>query len=294
MKQHAQRPKFLIERRSRNVHFVTIDASRVNFEFSVLVTGDRHIDNAESDHEMQLRHLREAQQRGAGIIDVGDIFDAMQGRNDPRRQKGAGRQSAAVAAYLDAIVREAGDLLSPFAPNFIVLGRGNHETSILKQCETDLTERLAERMSLASGGTVHAGGYGGWIRFVFTWSSRGRIGRNLHYFHGSGGGGLMSHGTLQTRRIASWSPDADIVVSGHTHDSWLVSLARQRLGPRGSVYLDEQHHLRTPSYKDEFQDGFGGWHVERGGPPKPLGAWWMTFRWGVMREKIAVEFTRAS
>jgi hypothetical protein len=285
--------KATVERRARNVHYVIVDASRSDFEFRVLLTGDRHLDNAESNHAMQLRHLREAQRTGGGIIDVGDVFDAMQGRNDPRRQKGAGRQSAAVAAYLDAIVREASDMLAPFSRNFIIVGRGNHETSILKHCETDLTERLCERMSMQSGATVHAGGYGGWVRFVFRWSKNGSIARSLHYFHGSGGGGMMSHGTLQTRRIASWTPDADIIVGGHTHDQWYLTLARQRLGWRGQVYLDEQHHVRTPSYKDEFGDGFGGWHVERGAPPKPIGAWWMVFRWSEPRRSIGVEFTRA-
>ena len=27
----------------------------------------------------------------------------------------------------------------------------------------------------------------------------------------------------------------------------------------------------TGTYKEEFTDGFGGWHVERGAPIKPIG-----------------------
>jgi hypothetical protein len=29
--------------------------------------------------------------------------------------------------------------------------------------------------------------------------------------------------------------------------------------------------MLTGTYKEEYQDGFSGWHVERGAPPKPLG-----------------------
>jgi hypothetical protein len=287
--------RFSVDAKSRNVHVVTMDGDSAAWEQWFLLTGDRHIDSAESDHKLQLKHLREAESRGAGVIDVGDVLDAMQGRDDRRRTKGVGRPDSANAAnYLDRIVANAADMLSPYAQRFVVIGRGNHEQSILKHAETDLTERLCERMTHIAGHRVHAGGYGGWVRFVVRWSSKGALGLNLKYFHGAGGGGMMSHGTLATRRMASFIPDADVVVCGHTHDSWLVTLARERLGATGRVYLDEQHHVRVPSYKEEYQDGYDGWHVERGAPPKPLGAWWMRLYWADQSRRIGVDFTRAA
>jgi hypothetical protein len=33
--------------------------------------------------------------------------------------------------------------------------------------------------------------------------------------------------------------------------------------------------IRTPAYKEEYDGGKGGWHVERGAPPKPLGGRWL-------------------
>lgn len=284
---------FEVAAKSRNVHTVTMQADSCDWEQWFLLTGDRHVDNSESDHALQIRHLKQAQERGAGIIDVGDVMDLMQGRNDPRRMKGVGRDSAQVAAYLDQAIADSADFLAPYAESFVVIGRGNHEQSILKNCETDPTERLTERMSMQSGHRVHAGGYGGWVRFIAKWSTKGSLALNLKYFHGSGGGGLMSHGTLATRRMASFIPDADVMVCGHTHDSWLVTLSRERLGHTGKVFLDEQHHVRVPSYKDEYQDGFAGWHVERGAPPKPIGAWWMRLRWRTVCKRLAVDFQRA-
>jgi hypothetical protein len=36
------------------------------------------------------------------------------------------------------------------------------------------------------------------------------------------------------------------------------------------------HHVRTAGYKEEYGEGSGGFHVERGRPVKPLGSYWMT------------------
>ena len=38
------------------------------------------------------------------------------------------------------------------------------------------------------------------------------------------------------------------------------------------------HHVRPGTYKDEYGDGFDGFHIKKGGPPKPVGAVWAIFR----------------
>lgn len=38
----------------------------------------------------------------------------------------------------------------------------------------------------------------------------------------------------------------------------------------------EGWHVQIPSYKEEYKDGDGGYHVENGRPAKPIGAYWMT------------------
>jgi hypothetical protein len=37
------------------------------------------------------------------------------------------------------------------------------------------------------------------------------------------------------------------------------------------------HFVRTPTYADYYGTGEGGWQVETGKPPKPMGAVWMRF-----------------
>jgi len=266
---------FTVDRVSRNVHTVRFPLHHINDDQWFLLSSDRHHDNAHTDHAMEKRHLELAVERGAGIIDVGDMHCAMQGKWDKRADRSALRPEYRDSEYLDSLVNHASEFYAPYAENFVVIGRGNHETAITKRHETDLTERTCERMAMLSGHKVHSGGYGGWVRLVADLGSNKHRKLLIKYFHGSGGGGPVTRGVIQTNRMAVFLPDADLVVTGHTHDHWIVPVARERINRAGRVYMDEQTHVRCGTYKEEYGDGYDGWHVERGGPPKPVGAVWL-------------------
>jgi hypothetical protein len=269
---------FQVRAATRNIHLVDLDCTSRTNEWWFLLSGDRHHDNPHADHDLELKHLNEARERKAGIIDVGDLHCAMEGKFDPRRNKAGIREEHALAAdYLDSLVRHASDFYAPYSENFVVIGRGNHESAILKNCETDITERTCERMSQTSGHKVHAGGYGGWIKFNIEINNE-RYSMSLKYFHGSGGAALMSFDTLKVRRNAAIMPDADVIVQGHVHKQWFMPLSRERLvcDKHGSrIVSDIQYHVRTGTYKDEFGDGHSGWHIEQGRGPEVQGAVWM-------------------
>ncbi len=267
---------YSVVQKSRNIAIIRINHSD-NFEQEFLLTADRHWDNPYSDHDMQLRHLAQARKKKAGVIDIGDFFCAMQGKFDKRANKSAVRSEHQVDDYLDALVNTASKFFAKYAKDFIMIGMGNHETSIVKRCETNLTNNLIEKLN-RNGGNIYNGGYSGWILFEFLNTKTKEITqKKLWYIHGYGGGGPVTRGVIQSNRRAVYLPDADIVLSGHTHDEWIVPISRTRLDSNGVQSLDEQIHVQIPSYKDEYSDGFGGWHIERGGPPKPNGAIWLRF-----------------
>jgi hypothetical protein len=287
-----ERPEnFTVTAKSRNIHVVNWAAPNpAKWEGWVLLRGDAHHDNPHSDHAMERKHLMECADRDGLWLDVGDLFCAMGGKWDPRGAKhGTTRPEHAMANdYTDSLVRHAADFYSPWADRCVVLGRGNHEQSILKRHETDLTERLAQSMRDRTGQAVTAGGYGGWVKFVLWSGKHSRCCFDLKYFHGSGGGGIMSFDTLRVRRQASYLPDADVIVCGHVHEAWHLAIGRERLRSQNGDYrveLDEQHHVRTGTYKDEYGDGYSGYHVEKGGPPKAIGAVWMRIRLGSTKGK---------
>jgi hypothetical protein len=263
-----------IEQTSVGCYRIEMDATRPDWSQSFLLRSDAHHDNAHCDHTLELLHLDEAVERGAGVLDIGDLHCAMQGKWDRRADTSQCRPEQQDGRYLDSLVECAADFYEPFADRWLLMTPGNHETSILKRHETDLTERTAERLR-AAGSPVVCGTYSGFIRFIANLGGNKTVSRVLWYTHGSGGGGPMSHGVLNTRRRQSYLPDADIIWSGHTHDSWSVRLAKASL-TGGSVRIDDVHHVSTPGYKDEWSP-LEGWHIERGAPPKPVGAAWLTF-----------------
>lgn len=285
--------KWTVEQKSGNVHLIRIPYGQVGWEQRVLLSSDRHHDNPGSDWSMEKRHLDEARTYGAPIVDVGDLFCAMQGKYDRRSDKSHIRPEHQTNRYLDALVDEAASFYGPYSDLFAVLGRGNHDQAIVKNHETDLISRLAGKLA-SQGGPPYAGGYRGWVRFMFEREdgSGGRQSISLFYTHGAGGGGPVTKGVIKTNRRATYLPDADIVVSGHIHESWYLEIPRFRLSSGHKLYKDTQYHVQIPTYKDEMETGAEGWANEREMPPKPLGAWWMRFY--LQGGRVRVKFERAT
>lgn len=263
------------EERARNIHRFTVDLPTVRDEQWFLLQSDVHWDNPHCDRALLDKHWKLAKERNAPILDNGDFFCAMQGKWDKRANKNDLRPEHQSADYLDALVRTAADALEPYKSLLTMRGQGNHETGVLKRHETNLTERLVERLKMRGAPAV-LGGYSGYVVFDVIYRGTRRYPVKLHYHHGYGGGGPVTRGVIQTNRQAVYLADADLIWTGHTHDQWAVPIARVRLNNENTrIEHTRQLHFRTPGYKEEYQDGFGGWHIERGGPPKPVGAAWL-------------------
>jgi hypothetical protein len=258
-----------------------------------LLSADRHWDNPKSNRTLQKKHLQQAGERGAGVLDFGDLFCAMQGRYDKRSDKSDIRPEHQHGTYLDKLVETGATWFGEYAQSILQIGTGNHESSILKHHETNLTERLVERINTERRSTIACAGFSGWVRFMFQTRNE-RTSRKLAWHHGYGGDAPVTKGVIQTNRMAVYLPDADIVVTGHTHNEWQFPIPRVRISDLGQVFHDEQLHLKIPGYKEEYEDGYSGWHIERGGPPKPIGAVWLRFYYeNSAPGKIATEVTRA-
>lgn len=170
--------------------------------------------------------------------------------------------------------------MGKYAENMLLYSPGNHEASILKKNETEVVGRIVERTRLKHGAKdFYKGGYGGYIKFMFEQnkSGGGRSSIILKYRHSGGSLGEITKGTLGVDRMAKAFPDADIVVTGDNHEKWMMELMQEKLSQSGKIQQKSQLHIKLPTYKDEYKDGYSGWHVERNAPPKPLGAAWLRF-----------------
>lgn len=278
--------RWRVSENHRTIHVIDIDLPHVGDEQDVLFTTDAHWDNPHCDRDLLSKHLGQARERDAPVLDNGDWFCAMQGAWDPRKSKNDLRPEHQRADYLDALVSTSADYLRPYLDLLTIRAKGNHETAITKRHETDLTERLVERLRTMGASNVFAGGYSGFVVFRIRHAQTRIRPFKLFYHHGYGGGGPVTRGTIQTNRMAVFLADADIVFTGHTHDSWRMPIARVRLNSDCTkIEHTRQEHVRGGGYKEEYRDGHGGWHVERGGAPKPKGAWWIKFRYDHHRDK---------
>lgn len=263
---------YTIERTGDDVLTVRHDPYATGWEQRYLLVSDVHWDNPHCDRNMLKRHFDQAVAGGAGILSIGDWFDAMGGRSDPRRSKSGTRVEHSADNYLDRLVDDAAAWLEPYRGSLVMMADGNHETSIRRNLETDLLARLCRRLDVA-----HMG-YSGFLRYMFQAQQGGRHQLRMFWHHGDGGGGPVTRGVIGTNRRAVYLPDADIVVTGHIHEAWNVEVPRVRLNDVGRVYRDSQLHIQLATYKDEMTLS-GGYHIEKGRGPKPLGGWWLVFRY---------------
>lgn len=279
-----KKPPFTVEHKKPRVPTVRCVARGDKWEQWFLLRTDAHHDNPDSDREMELRHLKEAVNRGAGIIDAGDLFCAMQSKQDTKRSdKSKVRPEHQSEHYLDALVREASEFYAPFAANWVVMGCGNHESSITGHHETGLTERLIERIQMLTGVRIPSGGYTGWVRIMIQRSTQ-RHSVRLWYGHGWN---VKDSPERASAQIGS----ADVFFCGHTHHAWIKEQVRNTLTDSGFIRRKTLYLVQGPSYKDEYKDGQRGYAVTKGHPPKPLGAWWMRVR--LVNDNTQLQFIRA-
>jgi len=238
----------------------------------LLLMSDVHFDSTHCDRDLLTKHLDEALATDAGVFIFGDWFDLMQGMYDPRRSYSGLRPEYKSITYLDDVIEDAADYLDKYRSIIKFIGRGNHETNIEKRLSTSPIDRLVG----ALGGGIMAGPYSGWVQLVYSRNANnhgGRHQRMLHFHHGYGGNAPRSKGVLNVDLDQKEWPDADVIVSGHTHQKWHVPMSVERITDRLNTYEDTVHHLKLGSYKK--LDRFAGWEVEKGFQQPRLGGWWM-------------------
>jgi hypothetical protein len=263
---------------SKNVHELIID----NLYAQVAMLSDLHWDNPHCDRDMLKRHLDYCLEEDIPVMINGDMFCLMQGRGDNRRNKSDIRPEHNNAKYLDSIVETAVDWFLPYAHIIKLVGYGNHETAIIKWQETDILQRFVDLLNYKAGSNIQTGGYGGWlvIKQNSGWGSK--YSTKVKYFHGSGGGGSVTKGSINLTRALEIYENFDVFTMGHIHENSSRNDVRDTLDHHsvgGYVLKQKQLHLMlTGTYKEEYGDGSQGWHVERGAPIKPLGGRILTIK----------------
>ena len=242
-----------------------------------LLLSDLHFDHPKCRRDLLTQHLDQAINEGAKMLINGDFFCIMQGKYDKRASKQDIRPEHIGHNYFDLVVNEAVEWWAKYAHHLLFVGYGNHETSVIKRHEIDLTERFVSTLNYKTGANVLNGGYAGWIVFDVYRNANTYKKFYIKYHHGHGGGGVVTKGVIQHQRMGAQVDGADVLWMGHVHELYHHVNIKESIS-RKQPYKNTQkiqHDIRTSTYKDEFEDGAFGWHIERGAYGKPIGGYLM-------------------
>jgi hypothetical protein len=266
----------------KNIHELRVDGS----SFRMGMFSDIHWDNPKCDWNLLKHDLDYCLKNEIPIMFNGDTFCLMQGAFDFRKMKSDIRPEHNNARYFDSIIETAVDFFLPYAHLMTVIGYGNHETSIIKRQETDVIQRFVTLLNYKAGSNVMTGGYGGWLIVNQLVKAKSNITQatKIKYFHGSGGGGLVTKGALNLTRAMEMYEGYDVFTMGHIHENSARNDVRDSINfhPSKGYYFNHKqiHSMITGTYKEEYIDGLYGWHVERGAPMKPVGGRLLTIECG--------------
>lgn len=273
-----------LTRYDKNVHQLDVDGT----EMRLAVMGDLHWDSPYCDREKLRRDLDYCLDNSIPILGIGDWFDLMASKKDFRGTKKTIRPEFKDDRYFDLIVEGAVEWFSPYAHLIQVLGLGNHETAITKHQESCIMTRFVDLMNYKNHTKIHVGCYGGWFLVRMKMGTR-VMNTKIKYFHGSGGASPMSQGSLQLSRSLMQYESADCYVVGHTHYDSSRTIVREEIktSPKHGAFINykEIHQMICGTYKEEFDGGKGGWHVERGAGAKPTGARILTIKMTRLQRK---------
>lgn len=268
----------IVKKHAKNIHEIILSGKEVK----IAMLSDLHWDNPKCDWKLLKRDLDYCLENNIPVMINGDFFCLMQGRGDKRGNKSDIRPEHNNAKYLDSIVETAVEWFSPYAHIISVIGYGNHETAIIKYQETDILQRFVDLLNYKNGSNVYTGGYGGWLIVRQNVYSNIFTTFKVKYFHGSGGGGVVTKGALNLTRALEMYEDFDVFTMGHIHENASRNDVRETTAfnaKNGYKHVHKNIHLMlTGTYKEEYGDGSKGWHVERGAPVKPTGGRILVFQ----------------
>lgn len=253
---------------AQNVHVLDLESTKRHEKISIGMLSDIHWDNPKCDRVKLKEDLDNCLENNYRIHINGDTLCLMQGKYDPRKSKGSIRPEHNKDTYLDAVIETAAEYFKPYAHLIDVIGYGNHETNIIKRLETDPLQRLVDTLNAElNDHKIYTGGYGGWYIIKFR-----RAVYRIRYFHGSGGGGVVTRGEINLTRALQFYEGFDCFTMGHVHENKESVVMRNTMSTASRAKDKEIILMITGTYKEEYSGGYMGWHVERGAPPKAIGS----------------------
>ena len=240
---------------------------------------DVHFGSPNSDVAHFKRELKEARERNARIIIIGDLFDAIYPLGDPRYNPSnlikelQGKDDAPLqAAYMMR------DILEPYQDLIDMIGLGNHEVTLLKHTGNHLIKILLMMLNSERKHKIMYGGYTGYLGYRFITNKTAKRILKILYHHGAGGGAPVTKGLIDVnRKQTNWA--YDIFVFGHKHHSWgirdtFISPVWGKDGEEGYLLATSTRAVQTGNFFKSYinhNDGIPSYEEVHSHAPKPIG-----------------------
>lgn len=197
----------------------------------------------------------------------GDLWDSIYFRD--KRFKASEHDHTDKDDPIDIEIDEMAELLSPIKDRIICVGHGNHEETVLKQCLTNMSKRLAAKLE------VPFLGYSFWFRIMLGWSGGGRV-KSVDFFcsHGFGGGTKTEGGSITKYSKFSDRFACDVFVVGHDHKKQYVKYPILAIAGEKNVRLVSRTKLVClgGSWKKAYSDNTSAtWEETKGFTANEIG-----------------------
>jgi len=261
---------------SAGCYFTRLDYT-TQWEQYFLLISDLHWDAKGCNRKLIRKHLEQARVRNAPVFIFGDLLDLMGGKFDRRSAKHELRaEYAGSEDYLGDICEDAADFLVPYVDNLALLALGNHEHSYQRYHEISPLTIVATHLKAKTGKSPMVGPYTGWIQFKMKYANGGRRKTiNMKYHHGVGSNAPVTKGAIQSNRSAVMWPNADVIIRGHIHNRFSMSMPVETISSQGRIQTDQERvYLQTGCYVSDIEDG-NSWSSMRGFGIPALGGYWL-------------------
>ena len=248
-----------------------------NWEQKFLLISDVHFDAMGCNRDLFRKHLEQAKSMDAPVCIFGDLLDLIQGKADPRGSKHQLRpEYAGSDDYLGRVCEDAADFLEPYAENIALIGLGNHEFEYRRRHEIDPLTIVAMHLQNKTGHRPIVAPYTGWIQFKLRYAGGAQQqGISMKFHHGVGGNSPVTRGAIQSNRSAVMWPGANIIIRGHIHHRFQMSMPVELVTTRGRLITDQERvYLQSGCYVSDVQDP-DSWSSRRGFGAPAMGGWWL-------------------
>jgi predicted phosphodiesterase len=227
------------------IHDVEIDGEH---PFCLIPISDIHMGHVDYDKSFAQKTIAWIAKKGASTILLGDLIDGICPK-DLRFENSSIADEFKI--HLDNLHHKQTEavlkLLDPIKENVIAVMGGNHEETVKKHYSYDATQVIAETLKrpiLPDPSYVV-------LRFSHNGSKRLV---KIFCTHGQFLGGRKRGGKVNRMEDLAAHFDADIYVSGHSHDLFVTRVDRVGLSRNGKYETHRRHFINTGSFMSTYAE----------------------------------------